>query len=159
MSVWKCYIIPITLCSVLYNIPKFLELRVTWLMSESEVNKNNKYSVVSFLPLTRSSVKSCDVNGANVLQPGLCSHNGSLCLANVSWSPVVNTSQMSHPETQEPGPDLLLSIEATEMRLNPDYVKFYLIYTNFLILSLIPFILLIIMNIFIYRTVSLNLKN
>ena len=65
---------------------------------------------------------------------------------------------MSHPETQESGPDLLLSIEATEMRLNPDYVKFYLIYTNFLILSLIPFILLIIMNIFIYRTVSLILK-
>ena len=107
--------------------------------------------------LTRSSVKSCDVNGANVLQSGLCSHNGSQCLANVSWSPVVNTSQMSHPETQDT--DLLLSIEATEMRLNPDYVKFYLIYTNFLILSLIPFILLIIMNIFIYRTVSLILKN
>ena len=34
----------------------------------------------------------------------------------------------------EPGSDLLLSIEATEMRLNPDYVKFYLIYTNFIIL-------------------------
>ena len=49
MSVWKCYIIPITLCSVLYNIPKFLELRVTWLMSESEVNKYNKHSVVYFL--------------------------------------------------------------------------------------------------------------
>ena len=46
MSVWKCYIIPITLCSVLYNIPKFLELRVTWLVSESEVNNNNKHSVV-----------------------------------------------------------------------------------------------------------------
>ena len=64
---------------------------------------------------------------------------------------------MSQPEqTPEAGTDtdLLLSIEATDMRLNPDYVKFYLIYTNFFILSLIPFILLIIMNICIYRTVS-----
>ena len=69
---------------------------------------------------------------------------------------------MSHdnmaPSQPEPGSDLLLSIEATEMRLNPDYVKFYLIYTNFIILSLIPFILLIIMNILIYRTVSLHSK-
>ena len=90
-----------------------------------------------------------------MLQPGLCSHNGSLCPANASLSPMVN---MSLPEqTPEAGTetdtDLLLSIEATEMRLNPDYVKFYLIYTNFFILSLIPFILLIIMNICIYRTV------
>ena len=141
MSVWKCYIVPITLCSVLYNIPKFLELRVTWLMSEPEVMSVYSGVYCCHSPL----VKSSDVS-TNVLQ--LCPHNGSLCPANASLSPLLNTST---PDSQ---PDLLLSIEATEMRLNPDYVKFYLIYTNFLILSLIPFVLLIIMNIFIYRTVS-----
>ena len=31
MSVWKCYIIPISLFSILYNIPKFMELKVTWI--------------------------------------------------------------------------------------------------------------------------------
>ena len=47
-----------------------------------------------------------------------------------------------------------LKIDATELRLNPNYIKFYLIYFNFFVNSLIPFVLLIILNCFMYRTVS-----
>ena len=137
MSVWKCYILPISLFSILYNIPKFLELRVTWLTDLG-------------VTVVYSSVNIWDVNVTDVCQPGPCPHNGSLCADNVSLSPALMVN-MSEPETGSPE---LLSIEATELRLNPDYVKFYLIYFNFFISSLIPFILLIIMNFFIYRTVG-----
>ena len=50
MSVWKCYIIPISLFSILYNIPKFMELKVTWI-SEIVVSLKNSLNVLIF-PLT-----------------------------------------------------------------------------------------------------------
>ena len=56
-------------------------------------------------------------------------------------------------DSVEPEPTFL-SIEATDLRVNPNYVKYYLIYLNFVVNSLIPFVLLIILNGFIYRTVS-----
>ena len=48
-------------------------------------------------------------------------------------------------------------IEPTALRLNPVYIKIYLIYMNFIIHGIIPFITLILMNINIYRKVCLYL--
>ena len=48
----------------------------------------------------------------------------------------------------------LMRLEATDLRVNPNYIKYYLIYCNFLINSLVPFVLLIILNFFIYKTVK-----
>ena len=42
----------------------------------------------------------------------------------------------------------------TYLRVNPLYIKLYIIYLNFLIHGLIPFILLIILNIAIYKEVT-----
>ena len=47
-----------------------------------------------------------------------------------------------------------LRIEATFLRLNPFYVKYYLIYLNFIIHGLIPLIVLLILNTLIYRQAS-----
>lgn len=45
-------------------------------------------------------------------------------------------------------------VQPTDLRLNPNYVKYYLIYSNFIINSLLPFAILIILNFFICKRVS-----
>ena len=47
-------------------------------------------------------------------------------------------------------------IEPTHLRLDSSYVKYYLIYCNFLVHGLIPFLTLITLNCLIYRQVSLT---
>ena len=51
-----------------------------------------------------------------------------------------------------------LKIESTALRLNPFYVKYYLIYLNFLIHAVIPLIHLVILNTLIYRQVCSHLS-
>ena len=48
-------------------------------------------------------------------------------------------------------------VHPTDLRLDPDYVKYYLIYSNFIINSLLPFAILIILNYFICKRVSQSL--
>ena len=48
---------------------------------------------------------------------------------------------------------MFIKVKANPIRLEPSYVKYYLIYLNFIIHGLIPFIMLIILNIQIYRKV------
>ena len=48
-------------------------------------------------------------------------------------------------------------ITPTSLRLDPLYFKIYLIYLNLFIHGIIPFILLVFFNIFIYRQVSQGL--
>ena len=79
----------------------------------------------------------------------ICSSNDTMC-GNETIFLTQNTSTDSYDS--EPS---FLNIEATDLRVNPNYVKYYLIYLNFVVNSLIPFVLLIILNGFIYRTVSL----
>jgi len=49
---------------------------------------------------------------------------------------------------------LVEKVVATSLRVNPLYIKLYLIYLNLLIHGLIPFILLIILNIAIYKEIK-----
>jgi len=87
------YILPIVVFSVLYNLPKFLELQVN------------------------SSHQAADFNITN------------------------NDTQLSLP-TDEENIFVLEKIEPTQLRLNPTYIKVYLIYMNFIIHGIIPFITL-----------------
>ena len=48
-------------------------------------------------------------------------------------------------------------VEPTDLRLDPHYVEYYLIYSNFIINSLLPFAILIILNYFICKRVSQSL--
>ena len=50
-------------------------------------------------------------------------------------------------------------IVPTELRLDPLYIKVYLIYMNFIVHGIIPFITLILMNINIYRKVSIGRRS
>ena len=109
MSVWKFYIFPIFLFSLLYNIPKFLELSVT------KVN--------------------CSTNSSTPI-------NETECFQSTDED-VINDTQ--------------LKIEATSLRLNPFYVKYYLIYFNFIIHGIIPLVSLVILNTLIYRQVCFDL--
>ena len=109
LSVWKFYIFPIFLFSLLYNIPKFLELSVTKLN---------------------------------------CSTNSS--------TPMNETECFQSPD-DDPSYDTQLKIEATSPRLYPFYVKYYLIYLNFIIHGIIPLVSLVILNTLIYRQVCFDL--
>ena len=99
------YIFPIFTFSLLYNLPKFLELSVT------EVTC-----------ITNSSVPN----------------NETECLEleeDSELKPSIDDGHEYHTQ---------LKIEATSLRLNPFYVKYYLIYLNFIIHAIIPLILLLI---------------
>ena len=82
------------------------------------------------------------------MQATSCLRNETLC--------ILNASDVAAENLTEEEVDVVeyLKIDATELRLNPNYIKFYLIYFNFFVNSLIPFVLLIILNCFMYRTVS-----
>ena len=82
------------------------------------------------------------------MQATSCLGNETLC--------ILNASDVAAENLTEEEVDVVeyLKIDATELRLNPNYIKFYLIYFNFFVNSLIPFVLLIILNCFMYRTVS-----
>ena len=101
---WKCYVLPISFFSILYNFPKFLELSV---------------------------VKS-----------------NSMCPDNEAWNV---TNQYCHEESQTN-----FTIKATSLRLNPLYVKYYLIYVNFILHAIIPLVALTILNTLIYRRVNIT---
>ena len=48
---------------------------------------------------------------------------------------------------------------STAVRADPRYVKYYILLANFLVMTLLPFLLLIITNSLIYRTVWLTSRN
>ena len=104
MSVWKLYIIPIFTFSLLYNIPKFLELTVM------EVDCTRNLTVTNQTICTK---KHEDADQVEIIQP-------------------------------------------TSLRLSPFYVKYYLIYLNFLINAIIPLISLLILNSLISRKVNIK---
>ena len=67
---------------------------------------------------------------------------------------------MHQIDTEEFGEDQF-TLDATPLRLNPSYVKYYLIYLNFLIHALLPLLSLLILNTLIYKKVlflSIELK-
>lgn len=98
------YILPIVLFSIIYNLPKFLELEVTKIIPRTGNSTTNETLIED--------------------------------IYNESLEVVAKTK-----------------IEPTALRLNPVYIKIYLIYMNFIIHGIIPFITLILMNINIYRKV------
>ena len=49
--------------------------------------------------------------------------------------------------------ETLWEIQPTSLRINPDYVKYYLIYSNLIVNSVLPFAILIILNYFIFKRV------
>ena len=113
LSVWKFYIFPIFTFSLLYNIPKFLELT----MQENNCNQN----------VTNTS-----------------NNNQTECIPRSETSEDMDdTDDFSQ-----------LKISATSLRLNPSYVKYYLIYLNFLIHAIIPLIILVVLNSLIFRQVG-----
>ena len=64
-----------------------------------------------------------------------------------------NTSEDSENNTSEEV-HTFMTVKANPLRLEPLYVKYYLIYLNFIIHGLIPFIMLIILNIKMYIKVG-----
>ena len=62
-------------------------------------------------------------------------------------------SEESYNNTSDQENNTTIQIKANPLRLEPHYVKYYLIYLNFVVHGLIPFIVLIILNIQIYRKV------
>jgi len=115
------YILPIVLFSVVYNLPKFLELHVITLY-KTGAGPSNLTVTNGSLPLQGDRAHPYQTSEENI-------YNGSL--------------------------EVFEKIEPTPLRLNPLYIKVYLIYMNFIIHGIIPFITLILMNISIYKKVRM----
>ena len=52
------------------------------------------------------------------------------------------------------GEKVNVSICATEMRDNTDYVRYYILLANFLVMLLVPFIILSVLNTLLYKAVK-----
>ena len=63
-------------------------------------------------------------------------------------------SSLQYLEDEYEDNQTLWRVHPTDLRLDPSYVKYYLIYSNFIINSLLPFAILIILNYFICKRVS-----
>ncbi|XP_023334081.1 probable G-protein coupled receptor frpr-1 isoform X2 [Eurytemora carolleeae] len=143
----KLYILPILIFSILFNIPKFFELRVTKVNivnttlahNASTIDENNGTLSVHSYDLCTEELYNC-----TELVPGF--YNSSLHLTSENDDIVENfqngTGQMSNQTVR---------IVPTDLRINPTYIKVYLIYLNLFIHGVIPLICLVILNTAVYK--------
>ena len=133
------YILPIIIFSLCYNIPKFFELQVKTLRTDDgsislcqELHINEEYISDDPVILENPSSDNCNESSfddSNMVKITVIFQSLCHCIFQVE------------------------KIAATSLRMNPIYIKLYLIYLNFFIHGVIPFTLLITLNIAIYRQV------
>ena len=137
------YILPIIIFSFCFNIPKFFELQVKTLRTD-----DGSISLCQELHINEEYI-SDDIDDPVILE--------NLSSDNCNESPfddsnMVKITVIFHSLCH--GIVQVEKIAATSLRMNPIYIKLYLIYLNFFIHGVIPFTLLITLNIAIYRQVS-----
>ena len=136
------YILPIIIFSLIYNIPKFFELQVKTLRTDDGI-----ISLCQELHINEEYI-SDDTDDPVILEnPSSDNCNES----SFDDSNMVKITVIFHSLCH--GIFQVEKIAATSLRMNPIYIKLYLIYLNFFIHGVIPFTLLIILNIAIYRQV------
>ena len=122
------YILPTIILSISYNLPKFWELRVgpeSASDSLSDSLVSNSSDFLTATPVPSGSGNSYDTWQQNV------------------------SEQVNANNTFEP-----VFIFPTQLRLNPWYIKIYLIYINMITHGIIPIFTLTLLNMAIYKQVN-----
>ena len=123
----KAYVIPIVSFALIYNIPKFFEIRTR---PPLDLVANN----VTIVNNTMAGMEDMDIGNAT--------GTGNQTLPELSYLTFYENGTV-----QEWNPDLFdYGIEATTMRMNQAYYNIYCMWLNFLFMGLGPFILLITLN-------------
>ena len=137
------YILPIIIFSVSYNIPTFFELQVKTLLRTDD----GSISLCQELHINEEYISDGTEDPVILENPSSDNCNES----SFDDSNMVKITVIFHSLCH--GIFQVEKIAATSLRMNPIYIKLYLIYLNFFIHGVIPFSLLIILNIAIYRQV------
>jgi len=141
----KRYIIPIVLFSVMYNMTRFFEIRTNFIGSEEEyvfnVTKNNE----TFY----SRAHQNDLYSATNLSDGNYESNSTMQYYNDTAEYIPITSEImtnNQPYKYE--------FELTSMRKNKYYYTIYIICLNFIFNGLIPFAVIISLNVLLYKELA-----
>ena len=128
----KMYILPIAIFSILYNIPKFLEL----------------YALPCYLTEINETTTISDNNNTQELNKIKLSNFSSSCFEEEKF----DASREGHNELSR------YFILPTNLRLDAKYYSFYGIWMNLIFMGTLPVITLIILNILILKNLIANLK-
>ena len=129
----KMYILPIAIFSILYNIPKFLEL----------------YALPCYLTEIKESTIISDYNNTREVNKVKFSNFSSSCLEEEKFE----TTWEGHHEL------IKYFILPTNLRLDSKYYSVYGIWMNLIFMGTLPVITLIILNILILKNLISNLKS
>ena len=152
------YIVPITIFSISYNLPKFCELTVghssvSATVSDAENATSNNFRNDLQKVASTSATNFVKNNFSSLADSWQISEDINL---NVS---VLRKIRNDSEEAATNELDLSkYSILPTQLRLNPWYYKIYLIYMNMITHGIIPMLTLTLLNMAIYREVSIELS-
>ena len=148
----KRYIIPIVLFSVIYNVTRFFEIRIKYTEYQQEnvcnITKNNEtfYNHAHENQLYNATSLSDDNN--------LVPYNSTLQNNNCSTENISRTT-----EYMKDDPIYNYEFELTELRKNKYYYIIYIVGLSLIFNGLIPFAVIISLNVLLYRQLKTILAN
>ena len=128
----KTFILPVMIFTLVYNLPKFFELYV------------------------KKDIMIKSVNCTDIIEDPAYSEYKENCTENLAE--MINVTVLD----QNDQPQYKISIGATDMRINRIYIRVYIIWLNLIVLVIVPFVLLIVLNILTYKKIvefEQNLSN
>ena len=163
------YIVPIIIFSISYNLPKFCELKVGHSSSPVTVSDadNATSHNLSNLQKVASTFENNSVTNLAAGYSGSDANNFSFLVDTWQISENIN-SNVSVPlniqnDSEKAATNQMdlskVTILPTQLRLNPWYFKIYLIYMNMITHGIIPMLTLTLLNMAIYREVSIELSS
>ena len=144
----KRYIVPIVLFSLLYNITRFMEMQTTCTGFQAIKFRGNE---------TYPNVDIDEATEDNKTQTVSCSDIKQVNYHNATWN---GNNFESNVFINESVPEIRYSytVELTLLRKNKYYYSIYIIGLNFVFNGLIPFSLIITLNMLLYRQLKLIIK-
>ena len=135
------YIIPIVLFSVLYNMPRFFELRTKYIESDEDVSFNVTKSNETFYSHGQENHLYNETNLSYLFPSNSTQQDNKYTTEYISTT----TDNIQNNRGYNYG------FELTSMRQNKYYVSIYIIGLNFIVHGLIPFPVIITLNALLYR--------
>jgi len=135
----KSLLLPIPIVfAIIYNVPKFFELKSETIY---EFPPNNNTSLI--MPINSSDLGITSLSNYTTPDVSINQLNGSY--QDTDISPYNYT--MSEPESS-------VIIVGTDLRRNPWYILIYLFWSKFLLVEIVPYFLMVVMNVLIWRKIQ-----
>lgn len=137
----KSLLLPIPIAfAILYNVPKFFELKSETIYEFPPILN---YNTSLIMPMNSSN------SGMNSLS-NYRKADSSIDQLNDSYQ---DSDIIPHNYTM-PEPESSVIIVGTDLRRNPWYILIYLFWSKFLLVEIVPYFLMVVMNVLIWRKIQ-----